>query len=140
MMKNLLLPIVIILVAITARAQDTGMPKELTCTERAFNFSVGIGTGWKFTIPKMGPVEAPKSFDMGNNPAWGTKVNPTTYETGLTESYWSNIVHLQNDASAVYFNKTKANAMPGCLFPVIKFGPIVKSSILWPDIPAVRSL
>jgi hypothetical protein len=37
---------------------QTGMPQELTCTERAFNFTFSLGSNWKFTGAKMGPVES----------------------------------------------------------------------------------
>ena len=50
------------------RAQS-GMPRELTCTERAFNFS--FSSKWKFSAPKMGPVEAK---GLTYDPLWRLKV------------------------------------------------------------------
>jgi len=42
-MKKILVTAVIILVTAHVNAQ-TGMPKQLTCTEEAFNFSFSLGT------------------------------------------------------------------------------------------------
>ena len=47
---------IIVLLNPAARAQ-TGMPQSLSCTETAFNFSFSLGTKWKFSAPKMGPVD-----------------------------------------------------------------------------------
>lgn len=55
-MKKILISSLILMVAAIVKAQ-TGMPKELTCTERAFNFSFNLGTKWKLSTPKMGPSE-----------------------------------------------------------------------------------
>ena len=55
-MKRILITAIIILFAVGVKAQ-AGMPKELTCTEEAFNFSFSLGSKWKLSPPKMGPAE-----------------------------------------------------------------------------------
>jgi hypothetical protein len=54
-MKRLLSIALMILFAVSAKAQ-TGIPQSLSCTETAFNFSFSLGTKWKFSAPKIGPV------------------------------------------------------------------------------------
>jgi len=55
---------IIVLLNAAARAQ-TGMPQSLSCTETAFNFSFSLGTKWKFSAPKMGPVDVRNwDYDM----------------------------------------------------------------------------
>jgi len=75
-MKNLIVAAVFILFITNVKAQDTGtgMSKELTCTEKAFNFSFKIGEKLKFSAPKMGPVEA-ASYKTDYIPAWTFKSN-----------------------------------------------------------------
>ncbi|OKS84930.1 hypothetical protein RG47T_0368 [Mucilaginibacter polytrichastri] len=45
----------------SANAQVGGMPRELTCTEEAFNFKVSIKSGWHFGQVSMGPSGLPKN-------------------------------------------------------------------------------
>src|ERR1700744_2761978 len=78
-MKRLLVLSIIILFTLCVRAQ-TGMPKELTCTETAFNFSFSVGSGWKLTAPKMGPVEI-QGNDADYNSLWRLKVKEVTAQT-----------------------------------------------------------
>jgi hypothetical protein len=80
-MKRLLVLGTIILFALSVHAQ-TGMPQELTCTERAFNFSFGLGSGWKLTAPKMGPVEV-QNEGLGYGPTWLLKPGTDTTQTYL---------------------------------------------------------
>ena len=55
-MKKMLITAIIVLLIAGAKAQP-GMPKQLTCTEEAFNFSFNLGSKWKIGAPKMGPAE-----------------------------------------------------------------------------------
>ena len=55
-MKRILVTAVIISFAAGVKAQGSA-PKELTCTEEAFNFSFSLGSKWKLSPPKMGPAE-----------------------------------------------------------------------------------
>ena len=72
-MKKILISSLIMMAAAIVNAQ-TGMPKELTCTERAFNFSFSLGTKWKLSTPKMGPTEVAKE-EYAYFPAWSLKHN-----------------------------------------------------------------
>jgi hypothetical protein len=74
LLKTLFLILVSSLFAVNARAQ-TGVPQELTCTERAFNLSFSLGSKWKLTSPKMGPVES-REYVPGNNMLWRTPSIP----------------------------------------------------------------
>jgi hypothetical protein len=67
-MKRILITTVIILCAVGVKAQ-AGMPKELTCTEEAFNFSFSLGSKWKLNPPKMGPAEFLR-YDPEYTPMW----------------------------------------------------------------------
>src|ERR1700761_569119 len=80
-MKKVLLTAMIILYAAGVYAQ-VGMPKELTCTERAFNFSFSLGTKWKISTPKMGPAEVARE-ETDYFPVWTLKHNGLTSETHL---------------------------------------------------------
>lgn len=81
-MKRLLVLSTIIFLALSGHAQ-TGMPKELTCTETAFNFSFSLGSGWKLGAPKMGPVEI-LDHDVDYNPLWHLKVKDVMVQTNLS--------------------------------------------------------
>ena len=131
-MKKILVTIVnFILVAANVKAQ-TGMPKELTCTEEAFNFSVSLGTKWKFTAPKMGPVEVTNS-GPGYIPAWYLKYNNATPETYLLPFVEepSNVEGLiypadrQNYAPLFYYNSFNVTAKPEYLLPCINLSPSI---------------
>ena len=85
-MKKILIIAIFILFATGVYAQ-TGMPKELTCTEEAFNFSISMGSKWKFSAPKMGPAEITRT-DPGYTPEWSLKasnVKPETYMMPIFE-------------------------------------------------------
>ena len=81
-MKKLLITLMIALFAISVNAQVGGMPRELTCTEEAFTFSASLGTKWKFSAPKMGPVETQK-YDPDFIAARAFKTADVTSETRL---------------------------------------------------------
>jgi|GEM_PF-7074634 len=134
-MKNLLLSILIILFAITVKAQDTGIPKELTCTERAFNFSFSVGTRWKFTAPKMGPVEAPSSETL-YNPARGMKINPTTYETDSQKAIWAISSTCKTMLPSFIPTNLGLVLYRGIYFPLSNSVSLSKVG-LWPNIPVV---
>lgn len=87
-MKNLILTSALILLVISVKAQSTeiGAPKELTCTEKAFNFSFAVGQKLKISSPKMGPLEA-ATYETDYMPAWALKANaikPEKYSASLS--------------------------------------------------------
>jgi hypothetical protein len=55
-----MLTMLALLLANWVSAQVGGTPRELTCTEEAFNFKIGIKPGWHFSAPSMGPSGLPK--------------------------------------------------------------------------------
>lgn len=59
-MKKIMLTMLALLLANGVSAQVGGTPRELTCTEEAFNFKIGIKPGWHFSAPSMGPSGLPK--------------------------------------------------------------------------------
>src|ERR1700744_527444 len=86
-MKNLILTAALILLFISVKAQSTeiGAPKELTCTEKAFNFSFAVGQKLKLSSAKMGPLEA-ASYETDYIPAWALKakaIKPEKYSAAL---------------------------------------------------------
>lgn len=80
-MRKILVAAVIIMFAAGVNAQ-AGMPQELTCTERAFNLTFSVGTNWKLSVPKMGPVEVTRS-GLNYSPAWCLKPSYTTSGTQM---------------------------------------------------------
>jgi hypothetical protein len=138
-MKKILVTAVIILVTANVNAQ-TGMPKELTCTEEAFNFSVSLGTKWKLNAPKMGPIEVTRSeFDY--IPAWSLQhndVTPETYllplvEKPLNVEALSFPVNQQNYAPLFYYNSFSPIDKPKYLLPGINLNPSIIYKVLWPN-------
>ncbi len=92
-MKSILVTTFIVFFAIAVRAQ-TGMPQTLSCTETAFNFSFNLGTKWKFSMPKMGPVDIRK---IDNDiPTWSLKMKAAKPDTtdfpalNLNSTYFKN--------------------------------------------------
>ena len=117
-MMKLILATAIITMFTTGIYAQAGMPKELTCTETAFNFSFSLGTKWKLSSPKMGPV------GIGGNerdyiPAWSLK----THEMALE------IHFLSHDTS--YRTKDE----PKYLLPVINFNPSINYKLPEPYFP-----
>ena len=84
-MKKLFITSIIILVFAAGANAQIGMPKELTCTETAFNFSFSVGNNWKFVTPKMGPVEV-RNNDPVDISAVQLKINNTVPEMYLPVS------------------------------------------------------
>lgn len=63
-MKKLLLSSIVLLLAASVHAQVGGTPRQLTCTEEAFNFKVGIKSGWHFGQVSMGPSGLPQNIPV----------------------------------------------------------------------------
>ena len=60
-MKKILLTAFVLLLAAGVKAQVGGEPRQLTCTEEAFNFKVNIKSGWHLSQVSMGPSGLPKN-------------------------------------------------------------------------------
>ena len=138
-MKRIILIAVIILFTAHVNAQ-TGMPRELTCTEEAFNFSFSLGTKWKLSAPKMGPVEITGSWS-DYIPGWSLKPDNATTETRWLPSVKKPVnveasnhsVTQQNYASLFYYRCLSVMDQPAYLFPGIKWSPSINYKLLWPD-------
>lgn len=138
-MKKIFLTAAIILVTANVYAQ-TGMPRELTCTEEAFNFSFSLGTKWKFSAPKMGPVEVTNS-EADYSPAWSLKYsnvvpeNPLfpLVEKSLNVEALSYPVNQQNYAPLFYYNSFSLMDKPTYLLPGINLGPSIIYEVLRPN-------
>jgi len=137
-MKKILVAAAIILVTASVNAQ-TGMPRELTCTEEAFNFSFSLGTKWKLSTPKMGPVDV-TSNEADYIPAWSLKhnyVTPETYlplaEKPLNVEALSYPVYQQNYAALSYYNSFSVIDKPRYLLPGINLSHPIFYKVLWPD-------
>ena len=123
-MKKVLLTAMIILYAAGVYAQGA-MPKELTCTERAFNFSFSLGTKWKISTPKMGPAEVTRE-ELDYFPAWSLKHNEVTPET------FGRPTNQQNYAALSYHNIFSVTDKPKYLLPGINFNPPIVYKVLNP--------
>lgn len=97
-MKKVFTTAIIASFAISVNAQIE-MPKELTCTEEAFNFSVSLGTRLKLGTPKMSPAEITRT-PPGYNPSWSSKNYSTTPEEDLP----------------LFFDRSSAANSPGYTF------------------------
>ena len=135
-MKKILFTAIIILFTAHVYAQ-TGMPKELTCTEEAFNFSISLGTKWKFSAPKMGPVEVTNN-GPGYIPAWSLKYTNATPETlllplvekPLNVEALSYLINQQNYAPLSYYNSFSIMDKPKYLLLGINLGPSIIYKVL----------
>jgi len=139
-MKKILVTAVIILVIAKVNAQ-TGMPQALTCTERAFNFTFSLGTKWKLSAPKMGPVEVKRDVP-DYIPVWPLKQNkavPGTYLLPSPEKPF-NVqaliypVNRQNYAPLSYYNSFGIMDKAKYLLPDTNQGPPVIYKVLWPNL------
>jgi hypothetical protein len=135
-MKKILFTVVIILITANVNAQ-TGMPKELGCTEEAFNFSISLGTKWKFSAPKMGPVDVTRS-EPDYIPGWSLKhnnVTPETYllsfEKPLKVGVLRYPVNQQNYAPLSYYNSFSDK--PKYLLSGINLSPSIVYKVVWPN-------
>ena len=117
-MKKVLLTAMIILFTSGVYAQIE-MPKELTCTERAFNFSFSLGTKWKISTPKMGPAEVTRE-ELDYFPVWYLKSNEVA-----TKTIEYPIIP-QNYTARSYYNIFKVTDKHQYLLPNINFSrPII---------------
>ena len=138
-MKKILVTAVIILVAAHVNAQ-TGMPKTLTCTEEAFNFSFSLGTKWKLSAPKMGPVDG-TSYQPDYIPAWSLKLYDVTPETPLLPLVENPLnveafnypINQQNYTPLSYYNSFGVIGKPNYLLPGINLSPSIIYRVLWPN-------
>ena len=138
-MKKALLTAIIILFTSGVYAQ-IGMPKELTCTERAFNFSFSLGTKWKIGAPRMGPAEVTKEVPDYFT-AWSLKYNEATPQTHLFSlmempfytGALSYPINRQNYAALSYQNSFIVTDKPRYLLPGLNFSPSITPTILKPD-------
>jgi hypothetical protein len=130
-MKKILVTLVIILVAANVNAQ-TGMPKELTCTEEAFNFSFSLGTKWQLSAPKMGPVDFTRN-QVDYIPAWYLKHNNVTPSTHLLPLAVQPLnveaiiypVNQQIFVPVSYYNSFNGMDRPKYLLPGINLSPSI---------------
>ena len=138
-MKKVLLAAMIILYAAGGYAQ-IGMPKELTCTERALNFSFSLGTKWKISTPKMGPAEVTRE-EPDYFPFWSLKhneVTPEAYLLSLFEMPFNvetigHSINQKNYTALSYHNSFRVMDKPRYLFPGINFSSPIIYKILKPD-------
>ena len=138
-MKKILVMAVIILVTVNVNAQ-TGMPKELTCTEEAFNFSFSLGTKWKLSAPKMGPVDVTGS-EPGYIPAWYLKQYNVMHDTHLSPfvekpliaEALSYPINQQNYAPLFYYNSFSVTDKPKYLLHGFNLNPSIIHKVVWPS-------
>jgi len=107
---------------------QTGMPQELTCTERAFNFSFSVGNKWKFVEPKMGPLEA-STYQSDDIPALSLKINNITPENYLLPAA-KMAVPQQSYVTPSYISSFE-RPLPG-----INFTPLLNYTLMKPDVTA----
>jgi hypothetical protein len=134
-MKKILVTALTILFTAGVYAQ-TSAPNELTCTERAFNFTFSLGSKWKITTPKMGPAEVTRE-ELDYFPAWTLKHNEVTAGTQMPLNvnpllYSSN---QQNYTSVSYYNSFNLIDKSIYLFPGRSFNPPINYILLKPDAP-----
>ena len=138
-MKKTFVAAVIILFIAKVNAQ-TGMPQELTCTERAFNFSFSLGTNWKLSAPKMGPVEVTRD-GLDYIPAWSLKHSNVTTETHLfllvekplNVEALSYPINQQSYAPLPYYNRFNVMDKPKYLLPGINLRPSIIYKVSRPN-------
>ena len=127
MMKNIYITALVILSAASVNAQV--MPQELTCTEKAFNFSFSLGTKWKVITPKMGPVEV-TSYEPDLIPDWSSKLNdvrPKTNPQSLSANLGYSIQRSGDILSGI-----KMIYKPGYILPDINFNYPINYTFIVP--------
>jgi len=136
-MKKLHVTAIIILFATSVNAQ-IGMPKELTCTEEAFNFSFSVGTKWKLSSPKMGPAEIIRN-EPGDLSAWSFKngeVTPEKHSLPIFNNRFSSglglPVNQQNHFPLTYPNMSNVMDEHAYPFPAIDFSSLINYTIWKP--------
>jgi hypothetical protein len=117
-MKRVLITAIIISFAVGVKAQ-AGMPKELTCTEEAFNFSFSLGSKWKLSAPKMGPAEILRS-DPDYTPLWRLNIKDVPPQNPLTPKAQ------QNNAPLFHYSGLNLPNKPYALMPKLNFSPLIK--------------
>lgn len=115
-MKRILITAVVVLFAVSVKAQ-AGMPKELTCTEEAFNFSFSLGSKWKLSPPKMGPAEILRN-DPKYTPLWRLNIKDVSPQNCLVPKTQQNNALLFHNPGPNLLNK------PNELMPKINFSPL----------------
>jgi len=116
MMKNISITLLIILSAASVNAQV--MPQELTCTEKAFNFSFSVGTKLKISAPKIGPADV-TSYEPDLTPGWPFKLNDVKPGINLQPEF-ENLgycIQQQNDSHSGF----KLVNKPAYLLPNVDF-------------------
>ena len=114
-MKRILITLVIFSFSVGIKAQ-TGMPRELTCTEEAFNFSFSLGSKWKLSTPKMGPAEILRT-DPEYTQLWRLNMKDVTPQNHLLPKAQQNNIPLFHYSSPGLLNK------PYELIPKLNFSP-----------------
>jgi len=116
-MKRILITAVMISFAAGVKAQ-AGMPKELTCTEEAFNFSFSLGSKWKLSPPKMGPAEFLRN-DPEYTPLWRLNIKDVPPQNYLLPKTQQNKAPLFNYPGLSLQNKSID------LMPKLNFSPLI---------------
>jgi len=116
-MKRILITAVIISFAVGVKAQ-AGMPKELTCTEEAFNFSFSLGSKWELSAPKMGPAEILRN-DPEYTPLWRLNIKNVTPQSHLL------LKTQQNNAPLFHYPGLSLPNKPNALMPKINFNSLI---------------
>jgi hypothetical protein len=126
-MKNLIVSVIFILFITNVNAQDTGtgMPKELKCTEKAFNVSFSVGQKLNFSKPKMGPVEA-ATYQTDYIPAWALKPKAVLPERYLPASFQPKSF-TDIDKERYLFSAVNFNAVAG--YPAFNYAKLKLVSV-----------
>ena len=114
-MKRILVIAIMSSFAVGVKAQGSA-PKELTCTEEAFNFSFSLGSKWKLSPPKMGPAEFLRN-DPEYTPLWRLNIKdvpPQNYLLPKTQ---------QNNGSLFHYSSLNLPNKPYELMPKLNFSP-----------------
>jgi hypothetical protein len=116
-MKRILITAVIISFAVCVKAQ-AGMPKELTCTEEAFNFSFSLGSKWKLSTPKMGPAEFLR-YDPEYTPLLHLNIKDLPPQSTLASKTQ------QSNAPLFHYSGLNLLNKPYELMPKLNFSPLI---------------
>ena|ERR1700761_3050163 len=116
-MKRILIIAIMSSFAVGVKAQGSA-PKELTCTEEAFNFSFSLGSKWKLSPPKMGPAEILRN-DPEYTPLWHFNIKDAPTQSHLLSKAQ------QNNASLFHYPGFSMPNKPNELMPKISFSPLI---------------
>lgn len=117
-MKRIVITAIMISFAAGVKAQ-AGMPRELTCTEEAFNFSFSLGSKWKLVTPKMGPAEILRN-GLEYTPLWRLNIKNAAPQNHLLPKTQ------QNNAPLFHYSGPGWLNTPFELMPKISFSPQIK--------------